>query len=173
MTTSSDSLREKVATPADRVGAFLDEATEYSGGISLSYARDELSFGDLRALLAERDALLAVRDELVEAARPFDIDWINHRVLSDPLVIDLHVQGTSFKTQVTVGQFRALSAALTKASAPASRELPADLLRPSQECLDEIRRLEEQQAVAAHQVRNMLVGSPEASAPIPGDEGGE
>lgn len=41
-----------------------------------------------------------------EALRPFDISWVDHPVLADCIQVDLTIEGTSFRSCVTVGDLR-------------------------------------------------------------------
>jgi Lar family restriction alleviation protein len=60
------------------------------------------------------------------------------------------------------------------AAAPLAPSTSGDVrgldLSPSQECLDEIRRLEEANAVAVQGIRHMLVGGPAEGAPPPNED---
>lgn len=57
------------------------------------------------------------RDELLAAVSSLDIPWLDHNVLSDELVVPIAVLGTSFKAEITIGQLRAICAAIAKATA--------------------------------------------------------
>ena len=63
--------------------------------------------------------LIAAAPDLLAAATPFDIPWIDHPVLSNELKIEITVAGTSHLSFVTVGELRALRAALSRATSPA------------------------------------------------------
>lgn len=69
--------------------------------------------------------LIAAAPELLEAAKPLDLSgWFSHGVLSDPasdlVRIRIALVGTTYEHEVSVGQLRALSAAIAKASGEAA-----------------------------------------------------